>query len=749
MGKRKVGALEKVDADLSNLQYKIRRDPPSYRDDFQNQYNQYETFRELFLQNPSSADDSGVVSLRDLIDFVSHVADCYSNITAKFPDDLIQILSLHHEDLDPELRDKIVGSLVLLRNKDVIDSSTLLNTLFPILVSTPSKNLRALLFTKILSDLRSSNAKSTNHKLNRTIQTVLYNLLTSDRESPKGIWAVKITRELWKRQIWTDVKAVEIMKEASLADNEKVVTGGVRFFLGGDKEREEAAEESSDGEDDVDMSKLRHQVGINKKTKKKERDLKKAAATVKRKEKKKNAPHPLNFSALHLLHDPQGFAETLFSKHVQNSKSKLPLDLKILVLNLVSRLVGLHKLTVISLYSYFLKYLTPRQASVTSFLACLAQATHNFVPPDVLEPLVQKIANEFVSEAAAAEVAAAGLNAIREICVRQPLAMTDTLLQDLVMYRKSKDKGTMMAAKGLLSLYREVGAELLKKRDRGKDATMGLRVGDMKERRFGEEEAGEIEGLEMLEKWKEEERRKKREALGLPPDLATDEEEEDEAADWRNWNVESDDSYDSGGWINVESDGEDINISDSEDEKEKEPPSKKARLSSETPTDDKENKHKSEEPEIKRISKLMTTTILTPADLAKLREFQTAASVKSNMASHKRQQALAAAHLDDAITAETIEAPGLLGKKSTKEEKIAMAKADREDNHQSTTAKRKEKKAAEGKSTTNKEKARKKNFLMTLGKAKGKQKRSLVDVRKTLKGHIDRQKRGGKRGNIG
>ena len=27
--------------------------------------------------------------------------------------------------------------------------------------------------------------------------------------------------------------------------------------------------------------------------------------------------------------------------------------------------------------------------------------------------------------------------------------MEDTLLQDLVMYRKSKDKGTMMAAKGL------------------------------------------------------------------------------------------------------------------------------------------------------------------------------------------------------------------------------------------------------------------------------------------------------------
>ncbi|KAF2815655.1 SDA1-domain-containing protein [Mytilinidion resinicola] len=747
MGKRKVGALDKVDADLPNLQYKIRRDPQSYKDDFQNQYNQYETFRELFMQAPASADDNGIVSLRDLIDFVSHVADCYPAVTANFPNDLVQILSLHHAELEVELRDKIVGSLVLLKNKDVIDSSTLLNTLFPILVSTPSKSLRALLFQKILSDLRSSNAKTTNHRLNRTIQTVLYNLLTSDRASPKGIWAVKITRELWKRQIWTDSKAVEIMKEASLAENDKVITSGVRFFLGGDKEREEAADESSD-EENIDMGQLRHQVGINKKTKKKQKELKQAAATVKKKERKKSQPHPLNFSAFHLLHDPQGFAEQLFSRHLQNTKSKLNLDQKLEVLQLVSRLVGLHKLTVISLYSFFIKYLTPRQPKVTSFLASLAQATHSLVPPDALEPLVQKIANEFVSEASASEVAAAGLNAIREICARQPLAMNDTLLQDLVMYRKSKDKGTMMAAKGLLSLYREVGAELLKKRDRGKDATIGLKVGEIKERRYGEEAAGEIEGLELLEQWKADERRKKREEMGLPPDAPSDEDSEDEAENWKNWEVEEDESDDEEGWINVESDGEDINISDSDDDKP--PAAKKAKTDAGSATlDTTHDKENPDAAEARRISKLATTRILTPADLAKLQELRLASSITKSMPSAKRRQALEARHADDPLTAAEIEAPGLLGKKTTKQEKIEMAKGDRDQTHQSTTAIRKEKKRAEGKSTTNKEKARQKNFFMTLGKAKSKNKRSLVQTQKTLRGHIDRKKRGGKRGNQG
>jgi protein SDA1 len=660
-------------------------------------------------------------------------------------------LTLHHAKLESELREKVVGSLVLLRRKDIIDSIYLLNTLFPILISTPSKTLRSLLFSKILSDLRTSNSKATNHRLNRTIQTVLYNLLTSDRASSKGIWAVKITRELWKRQIWTDSKAVEIMKEASLADSEKVVGGGVRFFLGGDKEREELEDDSSDEEGGIDIGKLKHQDGINKKTRKKAKTMERAVEKVKRNERKKKQPHPLNFSALHLLHDPQGFAETLFSKHLQNSKSKLNLEQKLLVLQLVTRLVGLHKLTVIALYSYFIKYLTPRQPSVTTFLACLAQATHNLVPPDALEPLVQKIANEFVSEAAASEVAAAGLNAIREICVRQPLAINDTLLQDLVMYRKSKDKGTMMAAKGLLSLYREVGADLLHKRDRGKQATMGIRSGEQKKRRFGEEEVGGIQGLELLEQWKAEERKRKRAEKGLPEELGSDEEEEDEdeGNDWGAWDVESNASSDSSGWINVDSDAE-IEISDSEDDK---PAAKKAKTDQDLSKpilgdEEKENADKILE---NKISKLATSRILTPADLAKLQELRLEAEVnKITGKKSQRWKELEARHADDPLTAEQIEGLSKL-RKSTKEERIALAregKVDRSE-HKSTQALRRDKKDAEGKSTTNKEKARKKNFMMTLGKAKHKQKRSLTQTRRVLKGHIERSKRGGKRGNIG
>ena len=82
--KRKIGALEKVDADLPALQHKIRNDPRSYIDDFKNQYDQYVAIHELFLQSPTTTDDNGIVRLRDLIDFISHTADCYPEITSTF-----------------------------------------------------------------------------------------------------------------------------------------------------------------------------------------------------------------------------------------------------------------------------------------------------------------------------------------------------------------------------------------------------------------------------------------------------------------------------------------------------------------------------------------------------------------------------------------------------------------------------------------------------------------------------------------
>ena len=80
---------------------------------------------------PTSANDTGIISLRELIDFISHVADCYPEITKDFPQQLMDILTQHHLVLEPELREKIVGSLVLLRKKELVDSATYVCDILP------------------------------------------------------------------------------------------------------------------------------------------------------------------------------------------------------------------------------------------------------------------------------------------------------------------------------------------------------------------------------------------------------------------------------------------------------------------------------------------------------------------------------------------------------------------------------------------------------------------------------------------
>lgn len=79
---------------------------------------------------------------------------------------------------------------------------------------------------------------------------------------------------------------------------------------------------------------------------------------------------------------------------------------------------------------------------------------------------MQKLAAEFVHPGVGSEVIAAGINSIREVCRRQPWAMEEDLLGDLIEYRRSRDKAVTAAARGLLQLYREVNPGMLKRRER-------------------------------------------------------------------------------------------------------------------------------------------------------------------------------------------------------------------------------------------------------------------------------------------
>ncbi|CAO1619913.1 unnamed protein product [Parajaminaea phylloscopi] len=710
-------------SNLPALQNLLKRDPEAYTDEFKQQWNHYQSLRAIYAANIGATDAFGAAALgtdvasagvtgnkmakehedrfRELLAFVTQLVPSYPVITAGFPKDLSELLIKHHASLSPDLRHSAVRSIVLLHNKDVIDSEEMLRTLFPLLSITTSSVLRSLIQSTILTDIKNANAKSKNHRLNRVVQGLLFGVIEDGMKEadgfhsaarkkgaePKGksqaLWSVRLAADLWRKNIWNDAKTVSLLALACFHPHPKVQSSAIRFFLNDLHHAEDGAEVSdSDSEDEPvipDMSKLQHQRKINKKTRSQDRKVQKMAALAKKRNKEKAAKAEqgaANFAALYLLNDPQTFGEKLFDNLSKGDK-RHPIEVKVRLMQLLSRVMGAHKLCVLSFYSYIVKYLAPHQLHVTLILVSLAQSVHEQTPPDVLTPVIRKISDAFVHPGVGPEVVAAGINAVREIARRQPWCMEETLLEDLIGYRKSKDKGVAAASRSLLQLYRDVNPAMLPRKERGKSGSLALQAGQGP-RAYGVAEAGVqgIQGLELLEQHLEEEKAKRAEE-------GSDAEDEDEAA-WKQWELESDsdgESDDSGGWINVDSDGDsdfDVDYSDSDNEgktgeseggdKAKLPAKERAALRREKRRrerqrarrkadgkDDDDDDDSSEgsddgeaedddaqdgksakaataataeavENEAAKVSQLATTRILTPADFAKLNELRLAAA---------------------------------------------------------------------------------------------------------------------------
>ena len=83
-------------------------------------------------------------------------------------------------------------------------------------------------------------------------------------------------------------------------------------------------------------------------------------------------------------------------------------EVQLMIMNLISRIIAIHELIVMNFYPYLEKYLWPMKQDVTLVLTYIAQACHEDVPPECMESVLLKIANNFVSEKSSPEVMAVG-----------------------------------------------------------------------------------------------------------------------------------------------------------------------------------------------------------------------------------------------------------------------------------------------------------------------------------------------------
>jgi protein SDA1 len=116
--------------------------------------------------------------------------------------------------------------LIFIRQAAECQLSSLLKTLFPLLPRTTSSSLRAVIRKTILTDIKTANQRTKNHKLNRAVQAMLFGMVergmggtvmgdkgkirSNPNTSAEGLsnsgdeamWAVVLTKELWKKGVW-------------------------------------------------------------------------------------------------------------------------------------------------------------------------------------------------------------------------------------------------------------------------------------------------------------------------------------------------------------------------------------------------------------------------------------------------------------------------------------------------------------------------------------------------------------------
>ncbi len=458
------------------------------------------------------------------------------------------------------------------------------------------------------------------------------------------------------------------------------------FFLGKDEDQSDDSDSESDDDNTPNAQEVWMANRVNKKTRKRKRILERTKQVIK-KSKKKEKALSFNFSAIHLIHDPQSMAEKLF-KSLETMNERF--EVKLMTMNLISRLVGIHELILLNFYPFLQRFLQPHQREVTKILQYTAQAAHELVPPDVIEPLLKLIANNFVSERNSSEVMAVGLNSIRELCARCPLVMNEDLLQDLAEYKSYRDKNVSMASKSLIQLFRVKNPNLLKKKDRAKPT---LANSNIKQKQYGELSSTDfVDGTEVLN------------------DTVDIDNEENES----NQNNSDDEvSEDEDSWIDV---------SHSEDDEK---------------SNTNENENIVPEDQIKKATLISSSRILTQEEFHKVKLAQISKQIQAAKPRRFNKNSKTDESENTSLTLENKEIVPLNAiekiykkSKSNKELRLESVMSGREDRGKYGAKKGKQNPHA---SKNKKENKKNKAFMMIRHKLKGKKKRSFKDKQIALR----------------
>ncbi|EFJ18121.1 hypothetical protein SELMODRAFT_113277 [Selaginella moellendorffii] len=655
-------------ADLLLLQSRMKEDPGGYEAELDLQLRHFKAcLGVLELEAPDAGngnvsfaalapDHAAAKELGDMAMFLAHVTPSYPKQLAGFPHQLLNLLKNASNRLPSSLRCHLAQALILLRNREKISLVEVLPVMIK-LQSSGDKNLKKFVSSHLLQNISRMNRKHRNEAKNRSLQNIIFPVIQEDDEA-RAKHAFVLTCELYRRKVWIDPQTANAICNACFHKSPRIMIATLKFLHGYENKYDEDSDES-DQEDDTPSGavgvskeaiyKSQHKGTVSSK-KKKQAKIERAIRSLKKQQRiKAQEEKKGSFAPLEHLRDPQEFAEKLFAR-LQNCNEKF--QVKLMMIMVISRCVGMHQLLLLSFYPHLQRYVS--------------------VPVDAVEPLLKQLVNSFVHDRSRPEI------------------MTRDLLEDLSMYKKSREKAVSAAANSIIGLYRQVNPSLLMKKHRGRGTDLSVEpkafgkvivhtdvpgVELLAEQEEDEDNSGECGDEDDESGREEEEESSEEEGEGSGEELEDDNDEEDEEDD------EGEDDEDSGD----DNEGSDEDVPETLEKKLKNGEMKQvATLKRKKMDGEESNLDDMSLSQLKRFagSKLEDDEvsgdgILSNEDFRRIREIQAKREAENALSNHGLRKIASESQNQRPLDPSKLEAN--IRRKQSKEERIASSKAGRDD----------------------------------------------------------------------
>ena len=441
-------SYERLIKRLPEIQDRINRDSEAYKEEFHKILLLFKEQFEIILKYPNKS----IKGFKELLMFFSHISNKFPEELNFIQKDLPKILSENYLIIPHEMRLAIVDSLSLLRKKELLTPMETLPLFFS-LIKCQDKILRKKLTDCIISDLKKIKETKKNLDSIKKIQNFCETLL-KDPNKKLSRKTLNILITLYQKKIWNDDRTVNLIAKCVSVNDIKMSSAACQFFLS----EYNIDEPDTSSEEELDELKNKYKLlgkSNNRKTKERKAKLKQLMKSIERKEKR-HSKVIINkdFMPIDRIKDPLSFSQELFKK--ANSYQRGEFSHKLIVIRLLGRVLGRQRLLLENYYNFMLNFMKSDQKDIEIILASLIESCHNQIPPSELEPIINKLFDNFISENYPAQLVNLGLNTLREIIERCPYCIDKSqysIIQDLRFY---KNKSVSNAARSIVNLCKEI-----------------------------------------------------------------------------------------------------------------------------------------------------------------------------------------------------------------------------------------------------------------------------------------------------